>query len=161
MNCEVEVHVGLRKQVLVVPNAALRTPGDVGSAAGVLGLSEQEVERQLAAAATEGGSPGPEAKAAEAGDRAHEGGQAPEVGEGFLFGGRYIVFVLREAGPTAVKVRTGLTDLDFSEVIEGLSESDFVLLLPSAGLVRSQQRFEERIRRVTGDGLPGVRSPRR
>ena len=60
-----------------------------------------------------------------------------------------------------MKIRTGLTDLDFSEVIEGLSESDSVLLLPSAGLVRSQQRFQERIRRVTGDGLPGVRSPRR
>jgi HlyD family secretion protein len=159
MNCEVEVHVGMRKGVLAVPNAALRTPGDVGSAAGVLGLSEQEVERQLAASS--GGSPGPPGPAADAGDREGEGGSPPEAGDGFLFGGRYIVFVLRDGGPTPLNIRTGLTDLDFSEVIEGLSESDSVLVLPSAGLVRSQERFQERIRRVTGDGLPGVRSPRR
>jgi HlyD family secretion protein len=159
MNCEVEVHVGMRKGVLAVPNAALRTPGDVGSAAGVLGLSEQEVERQLALAS--GGAPGPPAEAADAGGHADEGEPAPEAGEGFAFGGRYIVFVLRDAGPTPVNIRTGLTDLDFSEVVEGLSESDSVLVLPSAGLVRSQQRFQERVRRVTGDGLPGVRSRKR
>ena len=87
-----------------------------------------------------------------------EAGAAPEGGDGLPAGGRYIVFVLGDGGPRAVGIRTGLTDLDFSEVIEGLSESDSVLMLPSAGLVRSQQRFQERIRRFTGDGLPGVRS---
>ena len=59
--------------------------------------------------------------------------------------------------PAARWIRTGLTDLDYSEVLEGLSESDSVLILPSAGLVRSQQRFQDRIRRVTGGGLPGVK----
>ena len=39
MNAEVEVHVGRRDSVLAVPNAALRTQRDVGSAATVLGLS--------------------------------------------------------------------------------------------------------------------------
>ena len=37
MNAEVEVHVGERTDVLAVPNAALRTQRDVGSAAQVLG----------------------------------------------------------------------------------------------------------------------------
>ena len=38
MNAEVEIHVGQREGVLAVPNAALRTQRDVGSAAQVLGL---------------------------------------------------------------------------------------------------------------------------
>jgi HlyD family secretion protein len=74
-------------------------------------------------------------------------------------GGQYIVFVLRDGEPTAVNVRTGLTDLDYSEIVSGLTESDSVLVLPSASLVRSQEQFQERVNRVTGGGgLPGVRS---
>ena len=49
MNAEVEVHVGRRDSVLAVPNAALRTQRDVGSAAQVLGLSPETVQQQLAA----------------------------------------------------------------------------------------------------------------
>ena len=50
MNSEVEIHVGRRDSVLAVPNAALRTQKDVESAAGVLGLSMEQVNAQLAAA---------------------------------------------------------------------------------------------------------------
>ena len=76
-----------------------------------------------------------------------------------LFGGRFIVFVKRPAGPTPVWVRTGLTDLDYSEVVSGLSESDSVLVLPSASLVQSQQEMQERTNRMTGGGgaVPGMR----
>lgn len=78
-----------------------------------------------------------------------------------LFGGNYIVFTLRNGTPTPVRVQTGLTDLDYSEVVSGLAAGDSVLILPSAGLVQSQQEFQERINRVTGGGgLPGVRSSR-
>ena len=49
MNAEVEIHVGDRDNVLAVPNAALRTQRDVGSAAQVLGLSPDDVTRELAA----------------------------------------------------------------------------------------------------------------
>src|SRR3954471_6083070 len=78
-------------------------------------------------------------------------------GEG-VYGGRYIVFVKRPAGPTPVWVRTGLTDLDYSEVVSGLSESDSVLVLPSASLVQSQQEMQDRANRMTGGGaVPGMR----
>ena len=73
------------------------------------------------------------------------------------FGGRYIVFVKRPEGPMAVWIRTGLTDLDYSEVVEGLQPADSVLVLPSASLVQSQQEAAERINRVTGGGgVPGM-----
>jgi hypothetical protein len=73
------------------------------------------------------------------------------------FGGRYIVFVKRSEGPKPVWIRTGLTDLDYSEVVDGLAPTDSVLILPSASLVQSQQETRERINRITGGGgLPGM-----
>jgi HlyD family secretion protein len=74
------------------------------------------------------------------------------------FGGRYIVFTTRNGKVTPVNIRTGLTDLDYSEVVGGLTEGDSVLVLPSASLVQSQQEFKDRVTRVTGSGIPGMQS---
>jgi HlyD family secretion protein len=63
MNTEVEIHIGQRQGALAVPNAALRTPRDVASAARVLGLDLPTVQRQLAAAASGGEGPTPRAGA--------------------------------------------------------------------------------------------------
>ena len=87
------------------------------------------------------------------GGRGRSGRQGQRSGSQFQFVGEYIVFALRDGNPTAVPIRTGLTDLDFSEVVRGLDTSDTVLLLPSAGLLQSQQEFQERISRFTGGGL--------
>jgi HlyD family secretion protein len=217
MNSEVEVHVGQREDVLAVPNSALRTQRDVGSAAQVLGLSAEAVQRELAARpagqrdgaagqAAMGGTDGAGgggrdtsrvmtlrdgrtvalpagvtedqvraamAKRREGGAltasettmldqvRRGMGGAGGSGGGGTRtvdasFGGRYIVFVKRPGGPKPVWIRTGLTDLDHSEVVEGLQPSDSVLVLPSASLVQSQQESQERINRMTGGGLPGM-----
>jgi hypothetical protein len=68
------------------------------------------------------------------------------------------VFVKKNGQPTPVWIRTGLTDMDYSEVRQGLSESDSVLVLPSQSLVQSQQDMKERFNRVTGGGaVPGMR----
>jgi len=71
--------------------------------------------------------------------------------------GNYIVFVLRDGRPTPVAVRTGLTDLDYVEVLSGLTDQDTVLVLPSASLLASQQQSRERMQQMTGGGLPGLR----
>lgn len=133
MNSEVELVLGYREQVLSVPNAALRTDSDLDSAANVLGLSAADVRAQLGSATRRDGS--------------------------------YIVFVLRDGNPVPLRIRTGLTDLDYTEVLSdtqspeqgGLRENDAVLVLPSRSLVQTQARFNERIKRVRGDGLPGMR----
>ncbi|HEU4525788.1 MAG TPA: efflux RND transporter periplasmic adaptor subunit [Gemmatimonadales bacterium] len=175
MNAEVEVHVGERENVLAVPNAALRTQRDAGSAAEVLGLSPEAVQDALAAA-----SPTRAGAATGAGGQAAMGGSAsgsagadtgpagrarrstpPGGGRGRSadpsFAGRYIVFVKRPEGAKAIWIRTGLTDLDYTEVLDGLEESDSVLILPSASLVQSQQESRERVNRITGGGgLPGM-----
>ena len=155
MNAEVEIHVGEREDVLAVPNAALRTQRDAGSAAQVLGLSPERVQEELAAQASQGGG-----AATGAGGQATMGGSAAgrssadtvrparTRGDGApgrgrsadpASGGRYVVIVKRPQGPEPVWIRTGLTDLDYSEVVDGLQESDAVLILPSASLVQSQE----------------------
>jgi HlyD family secretion protein len=212
MNTEVEIHVGQRDSVLAVPNAALRTQRDVGSAAQVLGLSADAVQKQLAASAGQAGSsagasprtPGEggvgDSTGRGAGDSTRRtfpdsmrrsprnsargsGGEAGQAGAtgGYqrggqgvgqrglggagirtrgtdASGGRYIVFVKRNGIPAPVWIRTGLTDLDYSEVIRGLSEGDSVYVLPSASLVQSQQDLKQRVNQITGGGgVPGMR----
>ena len=182
MNSEVEVHVGRRDSVLAVPNAALRTTRDVGSAAQVLGLSPEKVQQQLAASqptgrdsagrASMGATPSavdttarnagttpptgaattpPAAGTGQRGLRSRSRGQPQGMGS------RYIVFAKRNGQIVPVWIRTGLTDGDYSEVVQGLNPSDSVLVLPSASLVQSQQDSKERVNRITGGGaVPGM-----
>jgi HlyD family secretion protein len=221
MNTEVEIHVGQRDSVLAVPNAALRTQRDVASAAGVLGLSPDDVQQQLAATAGQAGSSagasprmGAEGGAGDSaaggardttrrqagdttrpfsrdslrgggrsagagapaqrgtgpsgsgGQRAFGGQNGGQRGAGGLrrsrgtdaSGGRYIVFVKRNGRPAPVWIRTGLTDLDYSEVVHGLAQGDSVYILPSASLVQSQQDLKQRVNQITGGGgVPGMR----
>ncbi len=90
-----------------------------------------------------GGSPG-----------AGAGGQSSSTNAA-LMGGSYVVFVLRGGIPQPVPVRTGLTDLDYSEVVAGLTLADTVLILPSTSLIESQQEMQERMSRM-GRGIPGI-----
>lgn len=68
----------------------------------------------------------------------------------------YIVFTLKDGKPTPVQIRTGLTDLDYIEVVTGLTEQDTVLVLPSASLLNSQRDMQQRMKSITGGGLPGL-----
>jgi HlyD family secretion protein len=80
------------------------------------------------------------------------GGSRSRGGSGsgsYEYGGRYWTFVERDGKPFAVNVDTGLTNLDYNEVLSGLKEGDKVILLPSAGLLASQARDRERMQRFS------------
>lgn len=237
MNADVEVHIGSRTQVLAIPNAALRTQRDVGSAAQVLGIDPKTVDQVLAqadsaakqdpqaaaggrtgTAASRGDAQTPPQRTARADAPTAQFGASPEAGgpslppgvtreqlgalfqkrqsgqalsaaeqalltqvmqrrgstggrtgggesgqrrrqfgasSTFQYGGNYIVFVLRNGQPTPVRVGTGFTDMDYSEVLSGLTEKDTVLLLPSASLVAAQDEMKNRMQRM-GGGVPGM-----
>jgi hypothetical protein len=53
------------------------------------------------------------------------------------------VVALRNDLPVPVAVRTGLTDLEFSEIVSGLEPGDRVLLLPSTSLYEQQERLQQ------------------
>jgi HlyD family secretion protein len=81
MNTEVEIHIGQRHGALAIPNAALRTAHDVGSAARVLGLDSLTVQRQLAAAPGAAAAGGSNPDAGSAGGTLHAA-EAPTRGAG-------------------------------------------------------------------------------
>jgi HlyD family secretion protein len=129
------------------------------------GVTEQQV-RAIFAKFRSGEQPTPAERAilqqirqAGGGGRRDGGGSTQLSGSTYLFGGDYIVFTVRNGTVIPRKVRTGITDLDYSEIKSGLQEGDSVLVLPSASLIQSQQEFRNRFNRMTGGGsLPGVRS---
>jgi hypothetical protein len=51
-------------------------------------------------------------------------------------------------------VVTGLTDLDYSEIVSGIDASDQILLLPSSDLILSQDRFKKFMGEM--GGVPGI-----
>jgi RND family efflux transporter MFP subunit len=135
MNAEVSILVTERKDVVAVPTSALRTNRDLKTSAALVGLDEAAAGAQLKANAL------PEV--AGTGDDAR-----------YRFANRYWVFVNEGGKPVARPVVTGITDLDYSEVITGLKEGDQVYMLPSSGLVETQQRFQQQLRQFTG--MPGM-----
>ncbi len=123
------------------------------------GVTEEQV-RAIFAKFRQGQTPTPQERAILQQIRSQGGfmgGNRQHTRTEFGPGASYIVFVLRSGKPTPVAIRTGLTDLDYSEVLSGLAEGDSVLILPSASLVKAQQDFQNRIGRMTGGGLPGLR----
>jgi multidrug efflux pump subunit AcrA (membrane-fusion protein) len=97
-----------------------------------------------------GGGQGGQRRGGGGGRRGGAGG-----GSSFQFGGTFVVFTMNNGEITPVEIRTGLTDLEYSEVVSGLMPGDSILLLPSSSLVQSQQQIQDRIARFSG-GLPGV-----
>jgi HlyD family secretion protein len=61
----------------------------------------------------------------------------------YQFGGDYWVVAVRNDQPMPVAVKTGLTDLEYSEVVSGLEPGDRVLLLPSTSLFEQQERLQQ------------------
>jgi HlyD family secretion protein len=141
MNADVEIRVAERREVVAVPTAALRTARDIPVAAQLVGLTPEAVRAQLA-----------ESGQRAAGAPATRGGA--DEAERYRFANRYWVFVQNGEQITARNIETGLTDLDYSEVTSGLNGGETVILLPSSGLVQSQQRLQQRMRQFTS--LPGM-----
>jgi HlyD family secretion protein len=72
----------------------------------------------------------------------------------YLFGGDYWVVAMRGDQPVPVAVKTGLTDLEYSEIVSGLEPGDKVLLLPSTSLYEQQERLQQFITQRFGSTTP-------
>lgn len=140
MNADVEIKVAERHNVLAVPTVALRTPREIGTDAAAMGLDEAAVRREL-------------------GDGLARAGGQGAGSSGYEYGGHYWTFVRRDGKPVAVNVETGITDLEFSEVLAGLREGDAVFMLPSTGLLEQQARGREMMRRFSVMPTGGAKKP--
>ena len=116
MNTDVEIEILNEQVALALPSGSLRTRRDVTTVAMLLGLDDDQINSFL---------------------------EKKVEGEGFT---SFIVFKETSKGPQMQWVKVGKTDLNFVELKEGLNKNDIVYVLPSEGLIKSQQRFSERLR---------------
>ena len=72
----------------------------------------------------------------------------------YQFGGDYWVVAMRDGVPVPMTVRTGVTDLRYSEIVEGLEPEDHVLLLPSSSLFEQQEMLQQFISDRFGSSTP-------
>jgi HlyD family secretion protein len=109
-------------------------------------------EEALLATARASRSPG--GNGAGAGGGRNGGGASQAGSSSYEFGGSYWVVAMKDGrlAPTAVK--TGLTDLEYSEIVAGLGPGDTVLLLPSTSLFEQQAFLQQRIQERYGSGSP-------
>jgi hypothetical protein len=168
MNADVEIRIEEKYDVLAVPTMALRTIGDIPVSAQLVGMTEDQVRAQLGMGSNaefgnnKGGAGSRGARSPGQGGNARAGGRGRSGGSGkrgkpsgYDFSNRYWVFrTLDDGSHEAVNIVTGLTDLEYNEVLEGLDAADEVLLLPSSGLVMDQQYMQQRIRQYTS--MPGM-----
>jgi HlyD family secretion protein len=141
MNAEVEVSIARSVDVVTIPIMALRTTRDIASTAVILGIEETELRGLLKSAG---------------GRKEREADAGRDDGTDYRFGGNF--WIVMDAGenerPVVRKVRTGITDLDRVEIVEGLQESESVLVLPSSHLVETQQDLQNFLKRRIG--VPGI-----
>ena len=116
MNTEVEIEILNEKASLAVPSGSLRTRKDISFVAALVGVSKEDIRAFLSTR--------------------HED-------EGFT---RFVVIKDTNKGPVLTWVKVGSTDFQNVEVQDGLSAGDKVYVLPSEGLVRSQEEFGNRLR---------------
>ena len=116
MNTEVEIEILNEKASLAVPSGSLRTRKDISFVAALVGVSKEDIRAFLSTR--------------------HED-------EGFT---RFVVIKDTNKGPVLTWVKVGSTDFQNVEVQDGLSAGDKVYVLPSEGLIRSQEEFGESLR---------------
>jgi HlyD family secretion protein len=162
MNAEVEVDIASRYGVAAIPTIALRTPRDIEAAALFTGMDEQVLRQQLSDSGMQAPDETTATIPAASNDNTANAGQqdlSKVTGQGYMFGGQYWIFVLRNDVPEAQYIKTGLTDLDYSEVVAGLDPAEQIILLPSSDLIMSQDKMREWMGQVVG--MPGTKSDKK
>jgi HlyD family secretion protein len=116
MNTEVEIEILNEKASLAVPSGSLRTRKDISFVAALVGVSKEDIRDFLS---------------------------TRQEDEGFT---KFVVIKDTNKGPVLTWVKVGSTDFQNFEVQDGLSAGDKVYVLPSEGLIRSQEEFGESLR---------------
>ena len=115
MNTDVVIEILNEEVSISVPSMTLRTRKDIYSAASILNIPDETVDKFL---------------------------EKKVKGENF---NKFIVIKDSMNGPSLAWVQIGLSDLSNVQVINGLESGDVVYILPSKSLVDYQRRFRERV----------------
>jgi HlyD family secretion protein len=190
MNADVSIEIATREDVVAVPNAAAVSVRDARTAAATLGIEELDLRAANADTARSDRRDGhADGKGTGTGDCAavvqklRSGGRESlsDAERATLQACRdevearqdaapvassaarpAVVFVESATGPRPRLVRLGLSDWDYSEVIDGLAPGDRVVMISVAQMQKQQQEATERIRqRMAGPMGTATSSPAR
>jgi HlyD family secretion protein len=133
MNAEVVIHISRRQDVIAIPTGAVVAPADAASATSLMAATQQLVE--------------PTPSVSPAGESGEYDGQPA------------VVFVKGPAGVEARHVVLGLSDWDYTEIIDGLQPGERVMLISVARMREQQQRsIPTPFGGGRGNGAPAARS---
>ncbi len=126
MTANVKILVARRENTLLVPNAAFRVRLDGAAPAGSSGPQGGSPAGQRGPQGSTGGRP--------AGPPGMSPGRDPDPGaRGAAEGGQQRVWVLQDGKPVERMVRSGLSDGQKTEVLEGLKEGEPVIIAMGTG----------------------------
>ena len=143
MNGEVTIEVTRREQAVAVPVDALRGVRELPAVAAALGLDAAKLQAKLPAGAGRGGYRG--------------GGSGAGAGARGARGGRMQFALVQTANGLVPRlVRTGVSDFDHAEVLEGLNPGETVALLSVSEQSAQRRQRQAQIANRVGSGIPGT-----
>ena len=69
------------------------------------------------------------------------------------------MFVADSSGYKPRVIRIGAANLDYTEVVSGLQEGERIALLAVAAAAAQRAQTNEKMRSMTGGGMPGAQPP--
>ena len=115
MNTDVVIDVLNKEVALSTPSMSLRTRKDIYSAASIINMPKENIDKFL---------------------------EDQVTGENF---NKFIVIKDSLSGPLLTWVEIGVSDLANVEIIDGLNQGDTIYIMPSKSLLDYQKRFKERV----------------
>ena len=157
MNCEVEIEILRRENVLTVPNEAVRSRTEAEQTASALGVGVEGLESLARGGGAHAATPPADSLAGRALGAPSESSSGSGAGarSGSRRGSRSsVVFIVDQGKLAAREVKIGARNWDDTEIASGLAEGERVALLPSTQLLREQAQFRERMQQV--GSVPGL-----
>ncbi|MDA7802708.1 efflux RND transporter periplasmic adaptor subunit [Gammaproteobacteria bacterium] len=115
MNTDVVIDVLNKEVALSTPSMSLRTRKDIYSAASIINMPKESIDKFL---------------------------EDQVTGENF---NKFIVIKDSLRGPLLTWVEIGVSDLANVEIVDGLNQGDTIYIMPSKSLFDYQKRFKERV----------------
>ena len=172
MNGQVVMDITRLDNVLAVPSDAIRNSRDAATVAPVLGVPVDSIRAVIAVARQNRGGFGrggtasstPSGVAGDtAGGRRFGGGArgagggtgaaGAGAGGGGGAGGPMVVFTKKDGKYTPRIIRAGISDFDYTEILNGVQQGEQVALLGPAVLQAQREQVQARVRAGTGGGL--------
>ncbi|MGB5107730.1 MAG: efflux RND transporter periplasmic adaptor subunit [Candidatus Zixiibacteriota bacterium] len=148
MNANIEIITAFAENALLVPNAAVKDPKRMGMGGETLGR-QPGAGGQQANGGGAGPVPGNPEMAARFGekfqDKEHPGKEMK------------LILVVENGQMTPRRVVVGASNLDFTQILEGISESDSIDATPYSQMMQDREQWRQRMSQMSG--MPGMRTP--